>query len=55
MISSSIYMNKVMFVILYRIMFLCSLLCILFDSVFDLLNIHLFHDASNLVSIEVVS
>ena len=24
-------------------------------SIFDLLNIHLFHDASNLVSIEMVS
>ena len=29
--------------------------CILCYSVFDLLNIHLFHDASNLVSIELVS
>ena len=29
--------------------------CILCCSVFDLLNIHLFHDASNLVSIELVS
>ena len=29
--------------------------CIFCCSVFDLLNIHLFHDASNLVSIELVS
>ena len=43
-------------VIQFSFKFLTLLIIIILGcSVFDLLNIHLFHDASNLVSIELVS